>query len=62
MLTGVQTFPHMPIDINDTFVGQTDDADDIDYDNFILSMDDYKHNLSLDVGKRKTSWISQKVF
>ena len=45
------TFPNMPLNINGTFIGHTDDVGDIDYDNFIPRMDGYRHNMSLDVGK-----------
>lgn len=47
---GVQTYPSMPLAINHTFIGQTDDAGDIDYNSFIPQMSLYKYNFSLDVG------------
>ena len=49
--TGVKTFPHMPLDVNSTFIGHEDDVGDIDYDMFIPMMEKFRHNMSLDVGK-----------
>lgn len=50
-MAGVQKYPHMPFDVNGAFVGHTDDVGDIDYYNFIPKMDEYRLNMSLDVGK-----------
>jgi hypothetical protein len=47
---GIQTYPNMPVTVNSTFIGNIDDAGDIDYRNFIPNMALYRHNLSLDVG------------
>jgi hypothetical protein len=40
----------MPIDVQSAFIGHTDDVGDIDYDNFIPRMDEYRLNMTLDVG------------
>ncbi len=50
-VSGFQTFPNMPFELNNTFIGHTDDVGDIDYDNFIPKMEEYKQDMSLDVGR-----------
>jgi hypothetical protein len=40
----------MPIDVQSAYIGYKDDAGDFEYDNFIPRMDEYRINMTLEVG------------
>ncbi len=49
--SGVQTYASIPVNLNGTFIGHTDDVGDIDYINFIGKMDEHRLGRRLDVGE-----------
>jgi hypothetical protein len=51
--SGVQTYASIPINLNGTFIGHTDDVGDIDYNDFMGKMDEHRLGRRLDVGEQQ---------
>jgi hypothetical protein len=51
--SGIQTYASIPVNLNSTFIGHTDDVGDIDYNDFMCKMDAYKLGHRLDVGEQQ---------
>jgi hypothetical protein len=54
--SGVQTYASIPVNLNGTFIGHTDDVGDIDYNDFICKMDEYRLGRRLDVGEQHSNF------